>query len=159
MEGKQGTTDSSSGSSLEPLGGGREISELSKQIAKVVDILTESYRGHSYKEEKKKTPDLPGLWRWVNATFGSFTLAFAASLFQLSSPGQKGIASLSRLSVLFGWSQESTSILLSLSFFLTGCMLIGAVVATSTKSGGPMRLFIMGVLLLSLPLIMAARAG
>lgn len=157
MQEKQEATESDSGSSIEPPGGSGERALLSNQIAKVTGVLIESYLGHSYKA-KDGSSELPEVWRWLNATFGSFSLAFAILVLQLSSPDKAGDALLSRLATLFS---ESTiiGILAPVFFVLLGFCMLGAVVATSIKSGGPMRLFIMGMVLLSLPLIIAARVG
>ena len=79
MDEKQEATKSGSDSSIEPPGGGGEIATISKQIAKLFDTLIASYLGHSY-HAKNGASELPEVWRWLNATFGSLSLAVAIGM-------------------------------------------------------------------------------
>lgn len=160
MEEKQETTESGSGSRSEPRGRSDAIPTFSEQIARVTANLLDTYLGHSYKA-KDGSSELPEFWRWLNATFGSFSLAFAIVVLQLLTPDKPtGDAFLSRLSTLFLsplFSELPVIGILLPVFVLLGFCMLGAVVATSIKCGGPIRLFIMGMILLSLPLLLAAR--
>ena len=123
---------------------------VTDQIATVIWRLTEAYLGDAYKN-RHGCSQMGAPRRWLNATFGSVTFFFSVLIITLLAPLRTADAPLSRLSVLL----DTTSGIIGIgTVALVFPAVLSFVTASSIQRGGPLRLYISGVVVASLPFVM-----
>ncbi len=123
------------------------------QIATSIVRLTEAYLGDAYKT-KSGCSQMRWALRWLNATFGIVTFFASMLLVTSLAPAQIADTELSRLSVLLDTTVGRFGIGLAVLGF---SVLLSCVIAQSIQRGGPLRLFISGVIISSLSFVVTGR--
>lgn len=120
------------------------------QVAAAIFRLAEAYLGNAY-SGKCGSSSMRFAWRFLNALFG--VLSFYASVVVFGGEGPD--TQLSRFLVVVGSSVEGQVMSVVLAIGISA--LLSIVISTSIKNGGPLRLFVAGVIVSSLPFAISGR--